>query len=103
MDPNSNRFVPLSIAVEGGEDEHAALRRKLDQAREALGMPDLLNVPFPADALVLPDGKPVPKHWSVFTVGEDVVIKGYTFRVAYVGETSILFEPVGLPIVGDTD
>ncbi len=45
--------------------------------------------------LVRPDGSPVPKTWSTFAVGEKVVIKDYTFEVAYIGETSILFEPVG--------
>jgi hypothetical protein len=41
------------------------------------------------------DGSPVPEHWPVFELGEHIVIKDYTFKVAYVGETSILFEPIG--------
>lgn len=45
--------------------------------------------------LLRPDGTPVPKHWSTFQVGENVVIKDYTFKVAYIGESNILFEPVG--------
>ncbi|MDD5542920.1 MAG: hypothetical protein PHX83_07065 [Acidobacteriia bacterium] len=56
--------------------------------------------PF-ADQLVRPNGEPVPKHWTQFTVGENVVIKDYTFKVAYVGETSILFEPVDARIIGE--
>jgi hypothetical protein len=52
--------------------------------------------------LVRPDGTPVPKHWTQFAVGEQVVIKGYTFKVAYIGETAILFEPVGPVVVGAT-
>lgn len=47
------------------------------------------------DKLVRPDGSDVPKHWSIFSVGENYVINNYTFRCAYIGETSILFEPVG--------
>ena len=51
---------------------------------------------------VRPDGSPVPEHWSIFTVGEEVTIKDYTFKVAYIGESAILFEPVG-PRVLDND
>jgi len=77
MNPETNRFEPL-------HEEFDERFGKL--AKEA--------------ALLRPDGTPVPKHWSIFTVGEEVVIKDYTFKVAYVGETSILFEPVGLPVIG---
>ncbi len=52
--------------------------------------------------LTRPDGSPVPKDWSIFTVGEEVTIKDYTFKVAYIGESVILFEPVG-PRVLDND
>jgi hypothetical protein len=53
-----------------------------------------------AGGLLRPDGSAVPAHWAVFTVGEHVVIKDYTFKVAYIGETAILFEPVGPVIIG---
>ena len=46
--------------------------------------------------LFRPNGELVPKHWSVFRVGESVVLKDYTFKVAYIGETSILLEPLGV-------
>lgn len=49
--------------------------------------------------LVRADGSPVPAHWSTFKVGELVEIKGYTFKVCYIGETSILFEPAGATVV----
>jgi hypothetical protein len=100
MDPDSNKFVPLTKLDEGTA---TALIRQQQELQKSLlkvaGTPD----PGALSGLVLPDGKPVPSHWAIFTVGEDVVIKGYTFRVAYVGETSILFEPIGLPILGDKD
>jgi hypothetical protein len=51
--------------------------------------------PLHKTSIIAPNGKPVPEHLSRFTVGEKVVIKGYTFKVAYVGETSVLFEPIG--------
>jgi hypothetical protein len=99
MDPDSNRFVPLTEkATEEALAEHLREREKIQEGLlKVAGTPD----PGALSELVLPDGKPVPKHWAIFAVGEDVVIKGYTFRVAYIGETAILFEPVGLPIVGD--
>lgn len=51
--------------------------------------------------LVRPSGEPVPSHWSVFTVGEKVVIKDYTFEVMDISKDRILFRPVGLSIVGE--
>lgn len=51
--------------------------------------------------LLRPNGDPVPQHWTQFHVGECVVIKNYTFRVAYIGETAILFEPAGIPDFGE--
>jgi hypothetical protein len=51
--------------------------------------------------LLRPNGDPVPKHWSTFTLGELVVIKDYTFKVAYIGETAITFEPVGPTLLGE--
>ncbi len=44
--------------------------------------------------LVRADGTPVPKHWTILKQGELVDIKGYTFRIEYIGETSVLLEPV---------
>jgi hypothetical protein len=70
MNPNTNKFEPL---LEAGA-----------------GLSQLLR----------PNGEPVPKHWTVFRVGELVEIKGYTFKVGYVGESAVLFEPVGPIVVG---
>lgn len=53
------------------------------------------------NALLRPNGEPVPKHWSLFQVGEKYVINEYTFECKYVGETSILFEPVGPIVIGE--
>ena len=53
--------------------------------------------------LLRPNGEPVPKHWSVFTVGETVVIKDYTFKVAHLGEGHILLEPMAPVIVAETE
>lgn len=62
MNPETNRFEPLLMSVEG--------------------------------SLLRPDGTPVPPHWAVFSIDERVIIKNHIFKVAYIGETSILFEPV---------
>jgi hypothetical protein len=48
--------------------------------------------------LLRPDGTPVPKHWTVLTVDQHVVVEGYTFKVAHIGESHLLLEPVG-PVV----
>ncbi len=69
MNPETNRFEML-------KEELAQLESKA------------------SGRLLRPDGSEVPKHWATFQLGELVVIKDYTFRVAYIGETAILFEPV---------
>lgn len=51
--------------------------------------------------LLRPNGEPVPASWTVFHMDELVVIKDYTFRVKYIGETAILFEPVS-PVIEQT-
>lgn len=88
MNPKTNRFEPLKFTDPEHERQQSALQRKLLEH---------------ASALVRPDGSPVPGHWAVFAMGENVVIKGYTFKVAYVGETSILFEPVAPEILPDDE
>jgi hypothetical protein len=84
MNPDTNRLEALIAEVE----ESPALAALKEQLKTATGR------------LLRPDGSPVPAHWSTFQIGELVVIKNYTFRVAYIGETAILFEPVGPMVVG---
>lgn len=50
--------------------------------------------------LLRPNGEPVPAHWPVFEVGENVVLKNYTFKVAHIGESHLLLEPVGIVELG---
>lgn len=71
MNPDTNRFEPLLLRLDASP-------------------PKLLRA----------DGTPVPDTWLRFQVGELVVIKEYTFRVGWIGETAILFEPVGVPDLG---
>lgn len=51
--------------------------------------------------IVRPDGSPVPRHWTVLTVGELVEVKGATLRVAHVGESHVLLEPVKATVGGE--
>jgi hypothetical protein len=81
MNPNTNKFEELFEAQEMEELIDAYRKER----KETL---------LPGQ-LVRPNGEPVPEHWSLFTVGEEIPIKGYVFRIAYIGETSILFEPIG--------
>lgn len=53
--------------------------------------------------LVRPDGTPVPKNWSIFKTGEKFDLNGYTFKLAHIGESYIVLEPVGIPVIGGED
>jgi len=77
LNPESNRIEPC-VSMEQNE-------RLTDELAKLGGF---------YSHLVKVDGTPVPKTWTTFTIGELVEIKGSTFRVAYIGETSLLFEPV---------
>ena len=87
MNPNTNRFEQLHT-----KEEREKYKKELDAALARA-----------TSGLLRPDGTPVPAHWPIFKVGEQVVIKEYTFKVAYIGETAILFEPVGIPEIGKED
>ena len=91
MNPDTNRFEQLQQAFDGESVTHRQNREALERMLKGA-----------SSKLVRPNGEPVPAHWSTFTVGEHVVIKDYTFRVAYVGETNIMFEPVGPVVIGAT-
>lgn len=86
MNPDTNRLESLTMDPK--------LKRALDQEVEGL------KSAIERQALVRPDGSPVPEHWSIFTVGECVAIKTHTFRVAYIGESTLLLEPIGPVLVG---
>lgn len=81
MNPDTNMFEEL---VEADPEQQKEIEDRIAQ-------------------LLRPDGTKVPTHWSVFTVGEHYVINNYTFKCAYIGETSILFEPVAPVILGEDD
>ena len=74
MNPETNKFEMLDSIV---EEDNKSLEKEFGR-------------------LLRPNGEPVPKHWSIFKVDENYVINNYTFKCKYIGETSILFEPVGI-------
>lgn len=84
MNPNTNKFERLEIYNETDE------KRKADSLVAVY--PDLLR----------PNGKPVPKHWTVLKVGQDVVVENYTFTVAHIGESHLLLEPKGPVLIGES-
>jgi hypothetical protein len=88
MNPDTNKFEKL---IEGLEEAYPDSRcEELQQQIKAT-----------TSSLLRADGSPVPAHWSVFAVGEHVVVKDYTFKVCYIGEGTLLLEPVGPVIVGE--
>ena len=89
MNPYTNRFEKLT------PKEHA------ERERRKANLKQMIAEVHGNAGLLRPDGSPVPAHWSTFKVGEHVEIKGYTFKIAYIGETSILFEPVGPVVLGE--
>lgn len=75
-----------------------------DKFEKSMNLSGAINLSEAIDiwpVLFRPDGSLVPKHCSMFQIGETVVIKNYTFKVAYVGENAILFEPVSESVIGD--
>lgn len=83
MNPETNRFELCKTTAEQDESE---FQRQTEMLKKAIT--NQFEQP-----LYRADGTEVPKHWSTFRVDEEVMIKGYWFRVAYIGETAILFEP----------
>lgn len=93
MNPDTNRLERLHEAAAGddGTELNRKQRRALAAQQRHAKEPRLLR----------PDGSEVPEHWSVFQVGERVVVKNYTFKVGYIGEGTLLLEPAGPILVGD--
>jgi hypothetical protein len=82
-DPESNKIEPLNNLV------NRILSSSLSEQQRQV------------TKLLRLDGTPVPETWSIFTVGEKVVIKNYTFKVGYIGESALLLEPVGPVLIGE--
>lgn len=79
MNTDTNSFEALKEMF--ADEEPESFRDKIRKANESM--------------LVRPDGSKVPDHWPIFTVGEEIPIHGYVFKVAHIGEKHMLLEPVG--------
>lgn len=101
MNPDTNRFEPLDKMQ--NEADLSKLNQQFEDNKELLRATLKAQTSHDEPILIRPDGSPVPKHWSIFTVGEKVAIKNYTFRVGHISESTILFEPVGPVLVGEND
>ncbi len=98
MNPDTNRFEALTEATKDGVVPHQGkkeLARRLKQLASAAKKTEEGGMSM---TLLRPDGTPAPDHWIQYKVGEQVEVKGYLFRVAYMNETALILEPVG-PIV----
>ena len=98
MNPETNKFELLRPDTD--QNEGPGGLQHVVAGDLSLASVGLLKRVVMKQSLLRPNGEPVPEHWTQFQIGECVVIKNYTFRVAYIGETSILFEPVGIPDLG---
>jgi hypothetical protein len=90
MNPETNKFEALFETKQKSEQE---LNRELVRIRDL--------VEDSGTVLLRPNGEPVPKHWTVLTAGEHVVVKDYTFKVAHIGESYLVLEPVGIVAIGE--
>jgi hypothetical protein len=91
MNPDTNKFEQLTRLA----DDEGGDKPKRNMQKE---MVDYLENEM---KLVRPDGTNVPEHWSIFQIDEEIVIKGYVFKIAHIGESHLLLEPVGPYIIGN--
>ena len=75
-------------------------KNKFEELKEEMDKTVLESINEFTVRLIRPDGSFVPDHWSIFQVGEKVVIKNYTFEIAHIGESHLLLEPIG-PVIID--
>jgi len=102
MNPETNKFEKLFEAATGKEALKQAtenIDKLLNQVQSKLSSTGGLRKISMPSPLLRADGTHVPDHWTTFMLGEEVVIKHYRFKVAYIGETTLLFEPVGPELV----
>ena len=74
INPETNRIVKCEVP----DEAQAMYLKNLEGARS-----DIVNI----------NGSPIPKHWTVLKEGELIVVKDYTFRVAYMNDAGVLLEP----------
>ena len=100
MNPDTNRFERLRPDTDQNEDP-GDLKHVVTGDPHSASVGILRQMVQQQSSLLRPNGDPVPQHWTQFQIDEVVTIKNYSFRVAYIGETAILFEPLGPVIIGE--
>ena len=101
MNPDTNLFEELRRSIADEEPKRPDPEDDKPDATRLQQLEQALREHVQGGSrLVRPDGSPVPKEWSVFTAGEEVVCKEYTFRIAHIGEGYMVLEPVGVPAIG---
>lgn len=88
LNPDTGRFENLTEPEFGQSDRMEVLANEIEGRFD-----EVERIAASPNGLVRPDGSPVPNDWPIFSMEELIVIKGASFRVAYIGDTAILFEP----------
>jgi hypothetical protein len=100
MNPDTNKFEILKEESR----EHGSFIRAMLEANNAFQKVPYEGLssesigqerPESESILVRPNGKPVPKDWSIFQVGEEVAVKNYVFRISQIEEDCMVLQPVG--------
>lgn len=102
MNPETNRFEPLFKKEPKEPTVYNKAQEAVRYKRQQAAIQEIQEKLIPRVDLVCADGSPVPQNWGIFTVGETIVLKNHTYRVAYINESSITLEPVG-PVIVDYD
>ena len=79
----------MSVADMLRTGDKSKTQRWEDKVRENIKKGKMVHPDF-----VKPDGSPIPKEAIIFKVGELIDIKGYTYRLVYLNEKTLIFEPV---------
>lgn len=95
MNPHTNRFEPLRPP--SAEEQLATHIAQMHEYQRLLSKGYQGPSPVVQAALAREDGSPVPLTWSTYSVGEEVVVKNYRFRVKFISVTHNILElePVG--------
>ena len=94
-------FVGVDKAVPGTDASVLAVPARMLGIKD--GQVDLRPGAMAISQLLRPNGQPVPEHWSTYKTGEEVVVKGYRWVIAHLGEKHLLLEPLGPVLVGEED
>jgi hypothetical protein len=90
MHPKTNRVKPQVLKENVEKTEHGI---EIKCARLLLGL---------AGKLSRPNGVPVLFTWGLFQEGKTIVVEDYTFKIAHIGGTYLVLEPIGSALIEGT-